>query len=161
MQKVLIPVNEADFSLHILPSVRRFLNPKDTLLILLHVDKKPQGIKVERPGMEDVVIYADQQEASLRIEFKDASLPTVRKLEAEGFQVTTDVIFGKPAETIEQFIESQDIDLVAMATHGRTGMERVLYGSVAEHVLRHTSTPILLFHPELEKEKADKSVMLI
>jgi nucleotide-binding universal stress UspA family protein len=48
---------------------------------------------------------------------------------------------------IEQAIRYHHIDLVAMTTHGRTGLRRVLLGSVAEHVLRHITVPVLLLHP--------------
>ena len=39
------------------------------------------------------------------------------------------------------------MDMVAMVTHGRKGLERLIAGSIAEHVLHHSTTPLLLLHP--------------
>lgn len=145
---VLIPVDRAEFSLKILPCLRRFLNPAENRLILLHVDPEPEAVELRGPGSEDLTIYVDESEAALRTQFADMSLPTVRELEKMGFEVTTDVAFGQPITEIEQYIATQNVNLVAMATHGRTGLERILRGSVAEHVLHHIDVPVLLFHPK-------------
>jgi nucleotide-binding universal stress UspA family protein len=53
--------------------------------------------------------------------------------------------FGPPAAEIERYIDEEGVDLVAMTTHGRTGLARLVAGSVAEHVLHHAKTPILLY----------------
>jgi len=60
--------------------------------------------------------------------------------------VTIEILVGEGpvAASIIEAAEQQQIDLIAMATHGRSGMQRVVYGSVAEHVLRSSSRPILL-----------------
>lgn len=50
---------------------------------------------------------------------------------------------GSAAPTIAEFVEENDVDLVAMSTHGRTGMERFFLGSVAEKVVRHVPCPVL------------------
>jgi len=51
---------------------------------------------------------------------------------------------GPVAATIIQAAHDQRIDLIAMATHGRSGLQRAVYGSVAEQVLRGSSKPVLL-----------------
>ncbi|HEX4458852.1 MAG TPA: universal stress protein [Polyangia bacterium] len=50
---------------------------------------------------------------------------------------------GVPAQEIQRMAASGDFDIVVMGTHGRTGLRRVLLGSVAEQVLRHASIPVL------------------
>jgi nucleotide-binding universal stress UspA family protein len=151
---VLIPVDEAEFSLQILPYIRRFLNPIENRLILLHVEKEPEPVHIHQPGLEDIDIYVDESEAALRNRFADEQLTTVRALEKMGFEVTTDVEFGDPIPEIESYIAKQDVDLVAMTTHGRTGLGRIFRGSVAEHLLHHVDVPVLLFHPTGKQEKA-------
>lgn len=144
---VLIPVAGAEFSLQVLPSLRRFLNPTENRLLLLHVEREPEVFHFREPGGEAIDIYVDEGEEALRIQFADESLLTVRELEQMGFEVQTAVAFGQPIPQIEAYIADEQINLVAMVTHGRTGLDRMLHGSVAEHILHHTNVPLLLVHP--------------
>jgi len=54
---------------------------------------------------------------------------------------------GNAAEQIIQFAEKSSVDLVAMTTHGRSGLQRWVFGSVAERILREGNTPLLLVRP--------------
>jgi nucleotide-binding universal stress UspA family protein len=55
---------------------------------------------------------------------------------------------GQPASKILNYVEENDIDLVVIATHGRTGLDRVLLGSVAERVLRQSPKPVFVVKPD-------------
>jgi nucleotide-binding universal stress UspA family protein len=57
--------------------------------------------------------------------------------------VVTSVEIGVPAEAIRDYVDATDVDLVAMGTHGRTGVERFVIGSVAESVVRRSTVPVL------------------
>ena len=57
------------------------------------------------------------------------------------------VKLGKPAEEILKYIDSAGIDLAIMGTHGRKGLDRALFGSVAERVLRESRVPVLTMKP--------------
>ena len=70
-----------------------------------------------------------------------------RMFEEAGYRVTTEVRFGDPAEEIATCVEDKDIDLVVMATHGRTGLKRFVLGSVTEQVLRSVQVPVMLVRP--------------
>ena len=63
---------------------------------------------------------------------------------ATGVAVVTRVSFGAAPEMIVQAAEQCKADLIVMSTHGRSGLNRLLYGSVAEAVLRGTQLPLLL-----------------
>ena len=54
---------------------------------------------------------------------------------------------GWPAERIEKAAEDLDVDLIVMATHERTAIDRLFIGSIAEHVLRTSKRPVLSFAP--------------
>ena len=150
--KVLIPIDGLDFSLKVLPMVERFLKPAENHLILLHVEKEPEAVHIHQPGMEDLDIFVDQAEEGVRINFADQLHPLVRSLQEAGFEVTTKVYFGKPTQAIDAFLAEQPVDMVAMTTHVRTGLDRIVHGSVAEHLLHHTSVPMLLYHPTPEAQ---------
>jgi len=72
----------------------------------------------------------------------------VRELAARRDDVELEIILerGPVADSILQFAEARDIDLIAMGTHGRRGLDRVVLGSVAERVLRKARCPVLAVH---------------
>lgn len=62
--------------------------------------------------------------------------------------VTISATFGYAPTTILDYLDENDIDLVVIATHGRTGIDRILLGSVAERVIRRASTPVFVVKPD-------------
>ena len=61
-----------------------------------------------------------------------------------GLEVVEHVSAGKPHSLIEDYVENNDIDLVVMGTHGRSGIKRALLGSVAERTLRSVTAPVMV-----------------
>ena len=155
--KVLIPIDGSAFSLQILPYVKQLLDPADNELILLHVEPEPESIHIERPGFEPLDVYADQTEDSMRTQFAVTMKPVAQELREAGFETSTDMSFGRPAQAIETHIEYAPVDMIAMTTHGRSGLDRVMLGSVAEHVLRHCHVPVMLLHPLTDIHKRNGS----
>jgi len=163
-QRVLIPVDGSDASLRILPQVRKLLRPGDAEIVLFRVGAEPEGWTEgpERPTAVDFngslyptrgesrplhQIYATQEEESRRTVLEDELQEELKLLRADGYDVSAEVRFGKPAEEIRAFAASNEIDLIAMTTHGRTGIKRLFAGSVAEEVVRTVKVPILLLRP--------------
>jgi nucleotide-binding universal stress UspA family protein len=66
------------------------------------------------------------------------------QLAREGVTVSSAVHFGRPADEIITFANDAQIDLIAMCTHGRSGLARWAYGSVADRVLHAAKCPVLL-----------------
>ena len=66
------------------------------------------------------------------------------RLTRSGLKVHPVILTGKPAESLIDYIDSNDIDLLIMATHGRSGITKLFWGSVAEKVLRAVNVPVLL-----------------
>ncbi len=62
---------------------------------------------------------------------------------AEGVESVTSVRYGRPARVLLEYVDENEIDLVAMGTSGRTGLSRFLLGSTAERVVRHSPAPVL------------------
>ncbi len=67
-----------------------------------------------------------------------------KRLVAKGIKVQMQVLFGNPAEKIASFTEDIGADLIALASHGRSGPSRWAYGSVAEKVFRTGCVAILM-----------------
>lgn len=165
VHRVVILLDNSEFSRQILPQIRRFISPEENELYLLYVAPSPQGL-INRPTQpaaaewpqpmfashSDAVrakhpIYASQVQDSLIAEIEEEFLLDVRWLEAAGYTVMVTVKFGNPAREIIDFVKEMDIDLIAMTTHGRSNLGRFIFGSVAEEILHKVSTPILLLRP--------------
>lgn len=155
----------SDYSVRILPTVQKLLPPEQNRLILLRVCKDSTGLvssplapAVTEANVEiyashrDAVhahhpIYATQMQESQRAEVMAELQETLRGLETLGYEVTVEVTFGDPAEEIVNFATLTHVDLVAMTTHGRRGLGKMLFGNVAEELIRRADVPVLLLHP--------------
>ncbi len=69
-----------------------------------------------------------------------------------GVKVEPVTLEGHPADRIMKFAEQEDMDLIVMGTLGRTGLDRFLLGSIAENVVRHSKTPVMVVKGEAETE---------
>lgn len=135
MKTVLVPLDGSELSDAILKHVERLIAGEPCQVVLLRV-LPPSGGE-ELPGQA-------QAERDLAL----AHLATMRgKLEAVGATVRTELREGDPAAEILATAEQVKPTLVAMSSHGRTGVLRWIRGSVAERVLRACTTPLLLVTP--------------
>lgn len=62
-------------------------------------------------------------------------------------EVVTEIREGMPENEILNYVDEHDIDLVVVGTHGRTGLDRMIVGSVAEDVLRESPVPVVTVRP--------------
>jgi nucleotide-binding universal stress UspA family protein len=110
----------------------------DSPLHMLHVVNPTQGVL---PGSKD--LYPESEET--RRQMVDR-LDTLRaqKFAGDDRVVTEVVIDRSPAAAICRYAERESIDLIVVGTHGRTGLARLLIGSVAERVVRHAPCAILV-----------------
>jgi nucleotide-binding universal stress UspA family protein len=96
-----------------------------------------------------VIAYLDQQEETVRQTALDylSGVAAMVKKDNPDLHVTCDVRIGATTEGILLAEVDRAADLVVMATHGRTGMDRVVRGSVAGEVVRDGHAPVLLVPP--------------
>ncbi len=89
-------------------------------------------------------------------EFNDASEQTARqylddvmkRVHLEGARTLTKVILGRPAESLADYATANKFDLIIIATHGRSGISRWVWGSVADRILRSACVPVLMIRPK-------------
>jgi len=109
---------------------------------LLHVAPEPSAV---HDGQGRVVVYADQESESL----SSQGLDYLRELEAHfaGVPVESVVRFGDPVGLILDEALAFGADLIVVGTAGRSGIGRVLLGSVAERVFARAPVPVMLVRP--------------
>ena len=138
LKRILVPLDGSERSAAILETARPLAEAARAELVLLHVtprvlDPAPQWAMKGAPSPGDGPARKYQELAD-RLEEGDLS---AWPLMAE----------GDAAEEIVSRAKELDVDLIAMATHGRTGLMRALFGSVTQAVLRKADRPVILIRP--------------
>jgi len=68
-------------------------------------------------------------------------------------KIHTKVVSGDPSEEIIGYVETEDIDMIIMGTHGRKGLNKIVFGSVAERVVKYAPIPVLVINPYQERNR--------
>lgn len=131
---ILVPLDGSTLSEKALPLATAFARASNAQLVLVR--------SVWAPRLSDITPEEEEVKAVEEAEQYLADLAF--KLGAQGLQVETAVPYAPPGEGILMEIELRHADLVVMSTHGRSGLSRLIYGSVAEAILAHSPAPILL-----------------
>jgi len=165
-KKILVPLDGSELAEAVLPYVEDLGKRYNAEIILLQVVSPPrdratadyQSLKLDEPMapmpelVEDMTIvrhpiYREQEMASLKAEAKQSLARAKGRLSEAGVKARVEILFGRPAEKIVEYAVKEKVDLIAMATHGRSGLGRWVFGSVAEKALRAVALPILLIRP--------------
>lgn len=165
-KRILVPLDGSELAKAILPYVEELGQRCAGEVILLQVAEMPSGRVggVFRPGLlgdsptrwpetsqqletARHPIYKDQEMAAIKAELQRSLMEVAGSLQDKGIEVQVEVAFGPPAATIIEFAEQHEVDLIALVSHGHSGLTRWIFGSVAEKVLRGTSLPTLLVRP--------------
>ena len=102
-----------------------------------------QPIPVSPPSLNfDVTRYEKEMLSSARNNLKKLAERLLQK--DRKLKVKTVVRLGQPAESIAELASHYQVDLIAICTHGRTGFNHFLFGSVAERVIRTAACPVLV-----------------
>lgn len=165
-RRVLVPVDGSDFGRQIFPIIARFLSPAENEIVLLRVGERVTGHVGAPPrpaGFDGMVmsydtvqdaqqaahpIYASQERDSALADFIAEMKDEVRPLDEAGFTVSYDMRFGDRGEEIVNFANSNAVDLIAMTTHWRTGIHRLLFGNTVQSIVPRVKVPLLMLRPE-------------
>jgi nucleotide-binding universal stress UspA family protein len=145
-KRALIPLDGSPVAETILPFILDIAGPLDIEVVLLRVLPPVSPVVVE--GSRHIMI--DDEDAR-RADAEEYLAPLAVELRNKGVRVDTRVRSGLPAAEIVAGAREVHADLIAMTTHGRSGLRRLMFGSVAEAVLRHSAIPVFLLRAtELE-----------
>jgi nucleotide-binding universal stress UspA family protein len=164
--RLLVPLDGSELAEAVLPHVAELGQSCAREIILLRVIAPPgdgtralfESLRLDMPMapqpelVEDMTavqhpIYREREIASLQAHAKRSLTKAKEWLSEAGVESRTEVLFGRPAERIVDYAHDEQVDLIAMVTHGRSGFRRRVFGSVAEKVLRTTTLPVLLVRP--------------
>ena len=155
-KRALIPLDGSPVGETILPFILEIAGPLDMDVVLLRVVHPVPPMVIE--GSRHVVI---EDVSARRVDAEEYLAPLAVELRGKGVRVETSVRRGMPAAEILAAAKEVEADLIAMTTHGRSGLGRLMFGSVAEEVLRHSDIPVFLMRAtelQVETRRAREAV---
>jgi nucleotide-binding universal stress UspA family protein len=146
-RKILVPLDGSALAETILPYVEDMARCDGSSVIFIQVlEPVASTILMASPEMSMYIDDAEQQQEKEAHTYLEGRCNAFRQ--KVGVDARTLITRGSVVPTIVEAANSEDVDLIAMASHGRTGLSRAIFGSVATAVLHNTHRPMLLIHPE-------------
>ena len=146
-KKILLAVDLSEASPKLVPYVATMAEKFESEIHILFVARLFQhftSIYVPHTSIDNFEIaLVDGAEKKL-IEFEEEYFGSFSNIK-------TNVVIGSIAEEILDYIQSEKIDLLIMGTHGRQGLDKIIFGSVADRVIKSVHIPVLLVHPFTRK----------
>jgi len=160
-EKVVVLLDGSGLAEQVLPHVVEIVRGRDSQVYLLSV--APVMVPTMAAGVgphpmymtADFLVAETAQQERIEQELREYLEKTAERLRSVAAGVHTVVRFGRPADEILQYAEEIEADLIAMSTHGRSGISRWVYGSVADKVLRGATCPVLLVRVRPEERQSD------
>lgn len=140
--KILCPVDLSPASVKVADYAKHLASKLDAEVLCLYVAPRMNRyaeLYVQEQDMQKVV----QSILSGSKERMDSFITE----QFQGMRATGKVIVGYAPEEIIKIVKDEDIDLVVMGTHGRRGINLIIFGSVAEHVVKASPVPVLTIRP--------------
>lgn len=156
LERILICLDGSELAEQILPYATQEALAFKAELVLLQVVPEPVTFSPGIPGAGPVPVQTDtmievakQASSGAKDYLEELAAP----LREQGIKVETVAIIGRAGQMIVDYATRNSIDLITIATHGRSGLGRAVFGSVADHVLRRSGLPILLIRPQERQDK--------
>jgi len=150
-KRILFPVDLSESSAKIVPyvqTVAKKFGSKIHILFVARVFDYFTGIYVPLPSiatMEKDIIDGAEKRLDEFVEQYFSDYP----------ETITSVVSGDATDMIIQYITSNEIDLVIMGTHGRKGLDKAIFGSVAGHVVKTAPVPVMVVNPYKTDEETE------
>jgi nucleotide-binding universal stress UspA family protein len=139
LDRILVPVDFSEYAREALLYAREWASLYDAEIDVLHVVEEDLHPAFYVGGVSSIYDVEPDLDDKVRAQLDNFVAEVLNSTEG----VTTHVRTGAAASAIAKFADENDVDLVSLSTHGRTGLERFLLGSVAEKVVRHVGCPVL------------------
>ena len=159
-RRVLVPLDGSRFASRALRYAAEVAQRFSAEVILIHVVKPatavidaatPIGVSAAASEIAvQVALEADKRNAARARRYLSGK---VRAMRSRHIRSSYRVLTGDIAHSIIEFGEKENIDLVVMTTHGKTGLKRAVMGSVADVVIRESGKPVLVIRPQTSSKK--------
>jgi universal stress protein A len=141
IKKIICPTDFSDPSFKAMEAAVELAKHFSSELVIIHVVPPVPGLDVEffSSSNFDVPAYQQEIERSAQRDLQGQ----ISKLKNERLTIRSSILTGQAADRIVQFAQDEKADLIVIATQGRTGLKHLVFGSVAEKVVRLSGQPVL------------------
>ena len=146
-QRMLVPLDGSELAEVVFTYAKELAGRLDLDIILLHVTR--QAAENTMPMRK---AYIDRAVEAIQRQSQELQDKTAAKKEGKPIEVRGEIVIGYPADEILRFADENKVDLILMATHGRSGIKRWTMGSVADKILRATKIPVWLVRAGIPEE---------
>ena len=142
--KILVPLDGSELAECVLPQVEAITTGCQVSTVVFVRVAEP----IDLPEGETRMALPEEQwkqiEADRKLDAQNYLANLVERLDFKGAQLETQVLSGKAADTLADYADGNDFDLIVIATHGRSGVSRWVWGSVADRILHSACVPVLM-----------------
>ena len=154
VRRILLPTDFSGCANYALPYAAAIARAVNATVICVNV-VEPIVPAVGYTGMAEAMPIAEMSEQME--DSAERELPDVMRCEElRGLKVEEVIGHGDAAAEIVRVADEQNVDLIVISSHGRTGLGRIIFGSTAEAVVRHARCPVLVVKPPPEEEEGEE-----
>jgi len=143
-EKIMVPLDGSELAECVLPHVEGLIKgchvSNVVFVRVVEPITAPVGIGNVYIGREE----SRERESTRKSAVKDYLNQIMDRLKHEGTELHSEVLVGRVADSLADYTEKNDIDLILIATHGRSGVTRWVRGSIADKILRSSNAPVLM-----------------
>ena len=154
-KKIVVCLDGSELAEQVIPYAVELASCCGSEVVLLRVVPEPLIVTPGIPGVAGVPVVTPRMGRQVESEERESEtyLQSVaeRVLREHGLRADCVTLLGAAGQTIVEHAASSEAELIAIATHGRTGPGRAMFGSVADYVLRQSRLPVLLIRPSTGK----------
>ncbi|MBI3968672.1 MAG: universal stress protein [Chloroflexi bacterium] len=146
-KNILVALDGSELAERALPHAEALAQQFGSTVTLVRASRPPSTIVTASAGdpmigtVDPAPIVQDERQEAM-----EYLVTTAKQLGSRGLPIVYEQPEAPPGEVIVQRARELGADLIAMTTHGRGGLGRVIFGSVADQVLRHAPCPVLIVH---------------
>jgi nucleotide-binding universal stress UspA family protein len=141
-RRIIVPLDGSKMAECVIPHVETVAKLSKASVELVHVIEPSElptrgGIALSVDDLKQIDEHSKQEAQSYLTE-------VVRRLKSAGIKSHSKLLTGKAADSLVDYIQENNFDIVIMSTHGRSGISRWFWGSVADKILYSSKIPVLL-----------------
>ena len=141
-QTILVPLDGSKLAECVLPHVETLVRGSQAKRVVF-----ARVVEPFHPPTGDYILPEEQlrkMEAEVKADAENYLKGIVSRAKYAGARVESAVLYGRAADTLAEFATKNRIDIIIIATHGRSGVSRWVWGSVADRILRSSCVPVLM-----------------
>lgn len=142
-KKILCPTDFSEPSLCGIKMAKEMGIPHGSEIILLNVHKPIPHLPTPRTQSKDINFDVSAYEKAIVAEAKEDLLAIKNRILGEDVEAQIHVHIGDPAKEILQVAKEEEVDCICIATHGRSGLAKIVFGSVAHRIVRRAHCPVI------------------